>query len=246
MMVAMADQPSFRLKTGLAEMLKGGVIMDVVTPEQARVAEDAGAAVPEVVAFERQDDWGGQWNLDWRTGADRHGEPVHSAMYRDLWINGPKECMEYPDYPFDAHFGRAVSSYLPREAMRDYIVGRVAEVAGRIRYPDAFVTCGEPGAPGDTVSRSPVVVFEVLSESTQTVDRTDKAREYRETPSVQRYVMLEQDEIAATMFERVGDDWLGRILAEDAVIRMPEIGIELPLAELYEGLYLPPPASEDD
>ena len=104
------------------------------------LAEDAGAAVPEVVAFERQDDWGGQWNLDWRTGADRHGEPVHSAMYRDLWINGPKECMEYPDYPFDAHFGRAVSSYLPREAMRDYIVGRVAEMAGRIRPQIRFAT----------------------------------------------------------------------------------------------------------
>lgn len=48
------------------------------------LAEDEGAVVPEVVAFERQADWGGQWNLDWRTAADRFGEPVHSAMYRDL------------------------------------------------------------------------------------------------------------------------------------------------------------------
>ena len=104
------------------------------------LAEDAGAQVPEVVAFERQDDWGGQWNLDWRTGADAYGEPVHSSMYRDLWINGPKECMEYPDYPFDRHFGRAVSSYLPREAMRDYILGRVAEVAERIRSQIRFAT----------------------------------------------------------------------------------------------------------
>jgi pyridoxal 5'-phosphate synthase pdxS subunit len=32
-----------RVKRGLAEMLRGGVIMDVVTPEQAKVAEDAGA-----------------------------------------------------------------------------------------------------------------------------------------------------------------------------------------------------------
>ncbi|MCD8519918.1 MAG: pyridoxal 5'-phosphate synthase lyase subunit PdxS, partial [Alphaproteobacteria bacterium] len=39
------------IKTGLAEMLKGGVIMDVVTPEQARVAEDAGAIA--VMALER-------------------------------------------------------------------------------------------------------------------------------------------------------------------------------------------------
>src|SRR6201746_1707590 len=47
----MPDRATFRLKTGLAEMLKGGVIMDVVTPEQAKVAEDAGACA--VMALER-------------------------------------------------------------------------------------------------------------------------------------------------------------------------------------------------
>ncbi len=47
----MAERATFRLKTGLAEMLKGGVIMDVVTPEQAKVAEDAGACA--VMALER-------------------------------------------------------------------------------------------------------------------------------------------------------------------------------------------------
>lgn len=47
----MAERATFRLKTGLAEMLKGGVIMDVVDPEQARIAEDAGACA--VMALER-------------------------------------------------------------------------------------------------------------------------------------------------------------------------------------------------
>ena len=47
----MRDEATFRVKTGLAEMLKGGVIMDVVTPEQAKVAEDAGAVA--VMALER-------------------------------------------------------------------------------------------------------------------------------------------------------------------------------------------------
>ena len=47
----MPEPASFRLKTGLAEMLKGGVIMDVVTPEEAKIAEDAGAAA--VMALER-------------------------------------------------------------------------------------------------------------------------------------------------------------------------------------------------
>jgi pyridoxal 5'-phosphate synthase pdxS subunit len=47
----MAERATFRVKTGLAEMLKGGVIMDVVTPEQARIAEAAGACA--VMALER-------------------------------------------------------------------------------------------------------------------------------------------------------------------------------------------------
>ena len=116
---------------------------------------------------------------------------------------------------------------------------------GSIRYPDVFVTCS-PIKPGSTVLREPVVIFEVLSKGTARTDGGARNRGCASTASVRRHVMLEQDEIAATMFERVGDDWLGRILAEDAVIRMPEIGIELPLAELYEGLDLPPPADEDD
>ncbi|CAA9512559.1 MAG: Pyridoxal 5'-phosphate synthase (glutamine hydrolyzing), synthase subunit, partial [uncultured Solirubrobacterales bacterium] len=47
----MRDVATHRVKTGLAEMLKGGVIMDVVTPDQARVSEAAGAVA--VMALER-------------------------------------------------------------------------------------------------------------------------------------------------------------------------------------------------
>src|SRR3970282_2515274 len=47
----MAEYGTLRVKTGLAEMLKGGVIMDVVDAEQARIAEDAGACA--VMALER-------------------------------------------------------------------------------------------------------------------------------------------------------------------------------------------------
>jgi pyridoxal 5'-phosphate synthase pdxS subunit len=50
-MAQMTERATFRLKTGLAEMLKGGVIMDVVTPEEAKIAEDAGACA--VMALER-------------------------------------------------------------------------------------------------------------------------------------------------------------------------------------------------
>jgi Uma2 family endonuclease len=111
------------------------------------------------------------------------------------------------------------------------------EVDGSIRYPDGFVVC-TPGPLRSTVVRDPVVIFEVLNESTSTTDRITKNREYAATPSVQRYVMLEQDRIAATVFARAGQDWVGHILLDDAVLAMPEIGIEVPLAELYDGIDL--------
>jgi Uma2 family endonuclease len=108
-------------------------------------------------------------------------------------------------------------------------------VAGSLRYPDGFVVCS-PVPPRSTVVADPVVIFEVLSVTTASTDRITRNREYAATPSVRRYVMLEQDRIAATVFAREGADWVGRMLLEDATLALPEIGVELPLAELFEGV----------
>ena len=96
-----------------------------------------------------------------------------------------------------------------------------------------FVVCS-PIARGATVITDPVVVFEVLSPTTASTDYVVKNQEYRDTSSIQRYVMLEQDQQAATVFERAGDDWVGHVVSGDVMLAMPEIGIELPLAELYQ------------
>lgn len=102
-------------------------------------AHAKGAVMPNVVCFEKQADWGGMWNYTWRTGLDEHGEPVHGSMYRYLWSNGPKECLEFADYSFDEHFGRPISSYPPREVLWDYIQGRVRKAGVRhyIRFNTA-------------------------------------------------------------------------------------------------------------
>ncbi len=106
-------------------------------------------------------------------------------------------------------------------------------VAERIRYPEAFVVC-TPVPPGAKVVTDPVVIFEVVSESSVTTDFVTKNAEYRATPSVQRYVVLQQTKAAAAVFSRKGDDWVTDLLAGgDAILRMPEIGIEIPLSEIY-------------
>jgi len=106
---------------------------------------------------------------------------------------------------------------------------------GHVRYPDGMVLCS-PVDRTATVVYDPVVVFEVLSPSTARDDRIVKAREYQATPSVQRYVMLEQDGVSATVYARSGETWTHEILIADSILALPEIGVELPLAELYEGV----------
>jgi Uma2 family endonuclease len=111
------------------------------------------------------------------------------------------------------------------------------EAAGSIRYPDAFVVC-TPVAASAMVVRDPVVILEVLSPGTAGTDRIVKNREYAATPSVRRYVMLEQDRVAATVFARQEAGWVGHLVVEGETLHLPEIGLELPLAELYEGVDL--------
>ncbi len=102
-------------------------------------AKAKGLQVPEIVCFEKQDDWGGLWNYTWRTGVDANGEPVHGSMYRYLWSNGPKEALEFADYTFDDHFKKPIASYPPREVLWDYIQGRVkkAGLKEQVRFNSA-------------------------------------------------------------------------------------------------------------
>ena len=99
-------------------------------------AEKKGEEVPEIICFEKQEDWGGLWNYTWRTGVGKYGEPTHGSMYKYLWSNGPKECLEFSDYSFDEHFGKPISSYPPRSVLFDYIQGRVrkSDVRKYIRF----------------------------------------------------------------------------------------------------------------
>jgi Uma2 family endonuclease len=87
------------------------------------------------------------------------------------------------------------------------------EAVGSIRYPDAFVVC-TPVAPSATVVRNPLVIFEVLNPGTAGTDRIVKNREYAATPSVRRYVMLEQNQnrVAATVFARQEAGWVGHLV----------------------------------
>ena len=116
----------------------------------------------------------------------------------------------------------------------------VETVNKAVRYPDALVTC----SPVDGESRlvpGVVVVFEVLSPTCGRIDRIVKVREYAAVPSIRRYIIVESSNAGLTVFERERDDetWRASTLTNDDLLRMPEIGIEIPVGEFYEGITFP-------
>ena len=117
---------------------------------------------------------------------------------------------------------------------------RVATGEGRYRYPDAVVTCVR--VPVGTVEiTDPVVIFEVLSAGTARTDRTVKLVEYRSIHCLRRYVMLEQDQALATVITRTEHGWSIDVLRDGEVLAMPEIGIEVAVADLYVDVDFPEP-----
>ncbi len=101
----------------------------------------------------------------------------------------------------------------------------------RVRYPDATVACG--GLDDESDVTEPVVVFEVMSPSSVLTDRRVKPREYAAVPSILACVVLDQAEPEALVFRRA-ENWRETVLrGPDAVLALPEIGVEMPLAAIY-------------
>ena len=110
--------------------------------------------------------------------------------------------------------------------------------ATSIRHADALVVCA-PRAPTATFVADPVVIFEILGKSTAREDYGPKVAEYQSIPSLQRYVILQQTHRAAIVFSRTEEGWDHEFMfGVAAVLAMPEIGIAVPLAEIYDGIAL--------
>ncbi len=106
-------------------------------------------------------------------------------------------------------------------------------------YPDVVVVCGEPqfGDRHQDTLINPTVIVEVLSPSTEKYDRGEKfARYRRHLPTLTDYLLISQDQPQIEHYARQPDDrWLlSEATAPEAVVRLPSVGCELCVGEVYE------------
>jgi Uma2 family endonuclease len=109
--------------------------------------------------------------------------------------------------------------------------------SGLYTYPDVMVICGEPvfiDSYVDTVT-NPILIVEVLSESTKNYDRGQKFESYRTIPSLMEYVTVSQDKMHVEIHTRQPDDtWLLRDVRDSGPVKLQSIGLELQLSGIYE------------
>jgi Uma2 family endonuclease len=103
----------------------------------------------------------------------------------------------------------------------------------RLYYPDAIVVC-EPNTKNGTFQDLPTVVVEVLSDSTRRTDEGEKREAYLTIPTLKAYLLVEQDSAAVRVYRRVGDEFvIEQYAGLDAAVPLAEVGVELPLRDVY-------------
>lgn len=102
-----------------------------------------------------------------------------------------------------------------------------------IFYPDVIVICQANEADTKLVKHSPTLVVEVLSPSARKTDITIKKNAYLNLPSLQEYVLIEQDKCEIQVFRR-SDNWLSKYYFLGDVITFNSIGTSVSVEEIYD------------
>ena len=102
-------------------------------------------------------------------------------------------------------------------------------------YPDVMVACVRDGVEKYYL-RYPKLIVEILSESTEAIDRREKLLNYPTIPTLAEYILIAQDAPEITLHRRE-TQWRPTVLtAKDAVVEFPSLKLSLPLAQIYDGV----------
>jgi len=105
----------------------------------------------------------------------------------------------------------------------------------RFYYPDVTVVC-RPNPPTDVFHDEPVVVVEVLSDSTRRVDQGEKKDAYLRVASLRTYLLVDPDRVEVVRWRRTEAGFVAESYADlDGVIPLPEVDATVTVRELYEG-----------
>ena len=106
-------------------------------------------------------------------------------------------------------------------------------------YPDIMLTCNKEDLKNDkdTTIKNPVIIVEILSDSTEIYDRNTKKKYYLTLPSLKYYVLVSQEKISIEIYERVNSHWEFRFFENsDNIVKFRQLNFEIPVGEIYQNI----------
>ncbi|MEM1392473.1 MAG: Uma2 family endonuclease [Cyanobacteria bacterium P01_D01_bin.116] len=105
---------------------------------------------------------------------------------------------------------------------------------GPYHYPDVMVSCDDEDKDAIDMVQYPCLIVEVLSPSTEAFDRGKKFTRYRQSNTLQEYVLIESDEIAVECFRKNDEGlWVLHTYGEGDTLTLESVGISIPVEKLY-------------
>ncbi|HEY3741445.1 MAG TPA: Uma2 family endonuclease [Bryobacteraceae bacterium] len=118
---------------------------------------------------------------------------------------------------------------------------RVRVPSGRYFHPDLSVVCGKLDLLPDKTVLNPIVVFEILSDSTADYDLGRKGILYRSIPSLKEYILVDQSRAWVQRWNRQPDSWhVDEFSGLEAALPIAALDVEIPVAEIYDRIEFDP------
>lgn len=163
------------------------------------------------------------------------------SPYRHEYVNGTVYAMSGASLAHNRIAQKLViafGSHLKGGPCEPFFLEAKLEIrAGRdqiVYYPDVMVSC-RPEDRTDQIVRNPKLVVEILSKSTQHIDRREKAMTYQRVEAIEEYVLIAQNQ-SRIIVHRRAEGWHPMLSSSmDAQIEFRSIGLRMPLAQIYEG-----------
>jgi Uma2 family endonuclease len=181
--------------------------------------------LPQAAAGFRFEDY-----LDWEAGQPDKHEFVRGETFA---MTGARRA----HVTVSLNLASAFKNHLRGTPCRAYMADMKlrVEAADAVFYPDVMVTCDLRDHAADLFLSQPVLVVEVLSESTAAYDRGDKFAEYRKLASLQEYAVVDIDARRVECFRRNPENhWVLYDFADGRDCQFASIGLTMPLAAVFE------------
>ena len=128
----------------------------------------------------------------------------------------------------------ALHQHLKGKPCRPYMNDMKVRITENFYYPDVLVDCSKL-SPNMYFVETPILIVEVLSASTKSYDKTFKLQEYQRIPTLQEYLMVDQDREWVELRSRL-DDWHPQYYEMGDELMLQSVGLKLAVADVYDGI----------